>query len=579
MKRIVKNPLVWIFLIALFLRLYKLGELPFGFHVDEVRAAWNAVSILKTGLDDHLNRFSLYYNSIGDYRPTGIFYFIVPSILLFGRTIFAARFSVALFGALMIFPLYFLTNLLIKDAKINNLKLNLGHLAAFLMAISPWHIELSRATNEVVISTFFTIFAFYFYIKYIEKRKIISILFFTISILLSYFLYHAVRFVAPAAFLLILIYYFKKVKTISLNKILPVVIPVLFVFALSIFLGSTKEGAARFNQVSVFTNVDTTYEINRIRNENLNPNILMRLFDNKIIIYTKHFITQYSQYFSGDFLVGELAKPYRFTTPGTGILTYIEFILLVFGLIDVIKNKRPILLMALLIVGPLPGAFTSEDVPNLSRTFIMLPFLLIIEALGLYSIANSFKAKKSLFLIALLLILLNFTYFYWMYFNHAVNHRPFLKNYDVDSPTYRNVGTIELVLGLDSLSKKYDKIIVTNFPDSPYPWYAYFTGKSPSEFNKTYKPNTKERNWGNIIFSEEKCPSDDDFWKYSDQNILVIDSWECGYESQIKAGSPMKVLSKITRSDGSEVFILLERDWNKEFPKDILDKIKQISKK
>jgi len=92
--KIFKSPLFWIFIVALFLRIYKLGELPYGFHVDEVKVAWNALSILKTGKDDKNQIVGLYYNSFGDYRPSGIFYFTIPSIAIFRRSEFSTRFPI-----------------------------------------------------------------------------------------------------------------------------------------------------------------------------------------------------------------------------------------------------------------------------------------------------------------------------------------------------------------------------------------------------------------------------------------------------------------------------------------------------
>src|SRR3990167_9692939 len=108
--------LILIFLLALFLRTYRLSTFPFGFHADEVRVGWNAYSILKTGLDDRGNKLALYYNTFGDFRPTGIFYLTVPSITIFGINEFAVRFPSAFFGALTVFPLY----LFVKE--LNNLK-------------------------------------------------------------------------------------------------------------------------------------------------------------------------------------------------------------------------------------------------------------------------------------------------------------------------------------------------------------------------------------------------------------------------------------------------------------------------
>ena len=162
----------------------------------------------------------------------------------------------------------------------------------------------------------------------------------------------------------------------------------------------------------------------------------------------------------------------------------------------------------------------------------MLPFLIILEAYGLEALFQFSKKYKNKIQIGILtLLILNFSYFLYMYFDHSVSHEPYIS--------------------------KYDKIIVTDFPDSIYPWYAFFTGKDPADFNKTYKENTNERDYGNVVFSEEKCPSDENPVKYEDKKILMIDSWECPYQSQIHDGAPLKVIGNITRPDGSEVYALL----------------------
>ena len=54
--------------------------------------------MLKTGADDKGNKFSLYYNTFGDYRPTGIFYFTMPSIYVFGEKLSTLVSGRELFG-------------------------------------------------------------------------------------------------------------------------------------------------------------------------------------------------------------------------------------------------------------------------------------------------------------------------------------------------------------------------------------------------------------------------------------------------------------------------------------------------
>lgn len=566
MKKILKffcSPLLIIFLLALILRIYQLQVFPFGLHVDEIKVGWNALSILRTGRDDHLNFLSLYYNSFGDFRPTGIFYFTVPSLIAFGRSIFAIRFPSAFFGALTVLPIYLLTNLLTEDKKSKFWRLNTGHFAAFLLAISPWHLEVSRATSEVVISTFFALFALFFYIKLLKNEKVKWLVLSISSIIIAYLLYHAIRFLAPPFYLVIILFYFKGIGSSLTKKY--AIFGFIFVVLLTIFFSTTKEGLQRFDQVSIFKDVDVTYEINRIRSEDKQANIFTKLFDNKEVIYARHFLNQYGAYFGSNFLIGNSARPYRYTTPGTGLLNYFELILLIYGLAEIARGKKSYLPLTLLLIAPIPAALTTEDAPNLHRALLMVPFLMIIESWGLIKIVqmkNKFASKVAgIFILA---IILNSLFFFYMYFNHSTSHRPFLEDLYVDSPTYRDVGALELASRLDQLKSKYDKIIITNFPDNPYPWYAFFSGIDPKQFNQeTYKTSTNERDYENIIFSEEKCPSDNDLLKYRKQNILMVDSWECPYQSQINDKSPLKVVDKILRPDGSEVYILLERDWAK----------------
>jgi len=284
----------------------------------------------------------------------------------------------------------------------------------------------------------------------------------------------------------------------------------------------------------------------------------------KIAYKKKQYCQEAVKYFSEEFLTGAAGRPYRFATPGVGVVTYAELLLIVVGIIQILRGNKSFLPIILLLIAPIPAALTSEDSPNLSRAFFMLPFLTCLATYGLswiLSLKNIFK--KQIVIGVFGLLILNFSYFVYMYSSHSLNHMPYIKNYAGDSPTYRNVGTKELVLKLDSLKTKYDKIIITSFPDSPYTWYAFFTNKSPIDFNKTYSESTKERIYGNIIFSQDKCPSDYATTKFRRQNILIIDSWECPYKNRIADGQALKIVDSIRRPDGTEVYAFLERDWTK----------------
>lgn len=537
---VLKNKLFWIFLIALFLRLFKLNEFPVGFHVDEVKVGWNALSILTTGADDKLNLWPMYYDSFGDFRPTGIFYITIPFLLLFDNSVFAVRFASSLFGALSIFPLYYLTYSVSKNRQI-------AFFSALLLSMSPWHLAVSRATSEVVISTFFALSAIYFTKRLIDTQNNKYLLLNLLFIAFSYLFYHSIRIIAPVYYLTLIFFYRTKISR-------KVILSFIGVIALTIYFSGSNAGLKRFGQVSLSQSVDLNYQITRTQNEIMDQNILSTIFDNKYAVSLRFALRQYFTYFGSEFLIGEDARPFRYTTPGAGLLTIIELLLIIVGCMTILYKKYNKLFLTLLLLSPLPAALTIEDAPNLHRSFFMLPFLMIIGAYGIH------KLIESRYLIYILQIACVVFYIH-MYMNHSLTHKPFVKNIHVDSPTYRNNGTIELVQKLNLLKNDYDRIVVTNYPDSPYPWYGFFISKNPFELNKSFKYGSKTRVIENekIVFSEDKCPSDKSLNTYTDESILLVNNWECDHDGQIKAGLNVRVVDKIERPDGSVVFILLEK--------------------
>ena len=544
----IKNNFIYLFfLLALFLRIYKLGIFPFGFHVDEVKVGWNALSILKTGKDDRGNKLALYYNSFGDYRPTGIFYLTIPSIAVFGKNEFAVRFPSALLGALTIFPLYLFCTELLKKGKVKNNKKYLPLTAAFLLAISPWHISVSRATSEVAISMFFALFGIYFFVKSLNQKSLKNAVISVVFILISYLFYHSIRLLAPMFIFTTSVYCFAEIKKSQiLKKIALSTLGIISIF--TFILALNKEARGRFSQVSIFNDLDVQDELTRMPFE-AGPNrvFVARLFHNKVIVYSKRFINEYAKYFSADFFLNpETAKPERYTTVGIGILTYIELALFVLGLVAIAQKKTNLLPLLLLLIAPIPAALTTEDSPNLHRAFYMLPFISIIASYGFVFISEIKKYSKQIKYLSFIFLILNLVYYLHMYVVHNKVHKPL----------YRNIGAKELAIKINEIQKDYDKIILTNIPDDPYPWIAFFTGRNPKTFNQD-AITRKEGTWTteNFVFTGIRCPSRDAFNKPDVKRLLVVDAEGCATESNLK-GKPGITLTKITRPDETEVYNL-----------------------
>src|SRR3989344_2284791 len=391
--------LILIFLLALFLRTYRLSTFPFGFHADEIRVGWNAYSTLRTGLDDRGNKFALYYNTFGDFRPTGIFYLTIPSIAIFGANEFAVRFPSALLGALTVFPLY----LFVKEIR-NLKKMENGHrlgepqgsernwnfelLATLLLAISPWHISVSRATSEVVIALFLALVGFYLFVLGINEKRVKNFLLGFTMLGASYLFYHSARLLVPIFIFAILVFYLEEIRKQKLFKTAFLALAALSL--LTLLLSLNKEARARFSQVSIFNDLDVQYELSRMPfEEGPNKVFIARLFHNKPSVYARRFINEYTKYFSSNFfLESTTSKPDRYQTVGVGVLTYVEAFLFVIGLVAIAQRKNSALPLWLLLLAPFPAALTTEDAPNLHRALFMLPFISIIAAYGFQSAIN-----------------------------------------------------------------------------------------------------------------------------------------------------------------------------------------------
>jgi 4-amino-4-deoxy-L-arabinose transferase-like glycosyltransferase len=480
--------IIVIFILALFLRIYKLDTFPLGFHVDEAKVAWESLSILKTGKDDHGNLLNLYYNSFGDYRPTGIFYITIPSLIVFGKTNFAVRFMSALFGALTVFPIYLIAELITKNKKT-------GIFAALILAIIPWDIATSRATSEVVISSFFIISS----MALLRKRPIISFIF----LISSFLFYHSARVIGPVLMFTWIIYLLSQKKVYFSKKI---IIGFFISSLFSLYLLLSPTGMARYNQVKL-----------------VSPNL-------------RSIIVNYSSYFDPNFLIGDIAKPFRYTTTNVGIVSIPIFVCFLLGIFVSIKtNKNKILLFALAI-GPIPASLTLEDSPNLHRAFFMLPFLGIIAGIGLTYL---WENHKNVFKIMTFCIV-------WSLISFCVSYLSTQNNLAFQ---YRDPQTKRLSIYIASVQNNYSKIYVTNDPDSPYPWYGFFNNINPKDLNKALQKGVDGKwQFKNFIWDNTKCPAGVAFNEAkkdkSIKKIMVIDNGECFTDYKEKASGEAKIIKE-----------------------------------
>src|ERR1035437_1000752 len=220
-----------IVLIAGFLRFFQLSVNPPSLNWDDTASGYNAYSL---GIDakDEFGRFLPhdYLESFGDFKPPMYAYLDVIPVKVLGLNEFSTRFPSALFGTLAVLLTFFLVRRFFwKSDKANSYALA----ASFFLAISPWHILLSRAAFEANIASFLIILGVWTFLAAVQEKKwylIIS----AIAFALSFYTFNTARVVSPILVILLAVAFRKRLWQIKAVTVFAVIV------GLMIFLPTFK---------------------------------------------------------------------------------------------------------------------------------------------------------------------------------------------------------------------------------------------------------------------------------------------------------------------------------------------------
>jgi len=512
MKNIFKRKtllLVLIVTLGFSLRLYQLSKNPAGIHGDEASIGYNALSLLKTGNDQDGNFLPLTIDQFGDFRPPGYHYLDIPFVYSLGLNNWAVRLPSAIFGGLSLVVFYlFLKKLFEKE--------NLALLSTFLLAISPWHINISRATSESIIAAFFLISGLYLILCFRQKSKNFLLLLSFFCFVISFFFYHHVRLFIPL-FLPLFLWFSVASQPEKVKKtfILKAVGFYLILMAILFIILSNGQGGGRPSGISIF-NLPGNGVIGEIKQQigedGTQPVLVSRYFHNKLISYTKIFLIFYSKHFSGQFLFVDNGNPIRYRIPWFGNMYLIEMVFLTFGfavmLTDGLKKKNGTFLITLawLFLAAIPAGLTWEDTPNVQRASLMIFALIPITAFGLIELFKLVKKQKKLFQVASIFLLIFFythgtSLFIHNYFHHGLTHEPW----------HRSGATADVVFRLQDLKKTHSKIVMTTQGNNNLIHYLFYTKYDPQKFQDQGSPREKnELVFDGIVFSHKNCPLEGD---------------------------------------------------------------------
>ena len=467
-----KNKLFLIFIIGLsfFLRIYKVTSVPPSLNWDEVSIVYNAYSILKTGRDEWGEFLPLHFKSYGEYKLPAQIYASIPGVFIFGLNEFGVRITPVIYGALTVLLLYFLVQEAFRKKAISLM-------SAFLLAVSPWHIQLTRASFESSFALFWIVMGVWFLLKGLKKPKwlIFSMLPFAISV----YTYNSTRVFTPIfLFTLVILfrkYFWEKRKWFLVSGILFAVLMVPLVpFVLS------GEAGARYKLVSITDEKGLIPRINERRGASTLPWILPRAVHNKVTYLSFYFAKNYLAHFTPDFLFIKGAGHRQHHVQGVGELYWFQAPFLLLGLYILLKKKDRNLkiLLPWLLLAFVPVAMTNDSIPNALRTLIATPVYQILTALGIYYLYKITKSKKIFYVlmtIAVVLFLVNlFAYL-----------RSLFVYYPVRYSRDWQYGNKQVVEYIKENQDRYDLIVFTRHYGEPHMFTLFYLKYDPAKFQNS----------------------------------------------------------------------------------------------
>lgn len=459
--------LVLIIFLAAFLRLYKLGDNPPSLYWDEVSLGWNAYSILKTGNDEFGRHLPVdAFTAFGDYKPPLYIYMVVPSVAIFGLSEFAVRFPSALFGTLTVILAYLIVFKLYK-------KKSLAQAVALLVAISPWHIQVSRAAYEANLGLFFTILGVWFFLESVDRFRGAIVLSF-LSFLASAYTFNSNRIVAPILIAFLFVIYFKKI--VLRWFLLALAITVIFSLPLLKHL-KTPEGQLRFQEVSIFNNLETV-KMSNIRKSVDANSWFANIIHNRRVSFSLDFLSHYFSHFEGKFLFISGDVNPRLSIQDVGSLYLVELPFLLSGFYFLIKNKEKgsWVVFLLLAVSPIPAGIAKET-PHALRALLLVIPLEMIVGYGIYNlwqgISKKTEAYKKVWIFTLGALFI---------FSVILYQENYWKHYPKEFSSEWQYGYKELVGYVNSVEDKYDLIRISEGYGRPYIYFLFYTKDDPAKF-------------------------------------------------------------------------------------------------
>jgi len=536
--------LLLILSIAATLRLYKLGQIPEGFHADEAAFGYNAYSLLETGKDEYGVAYPLIFKSFGDDKGALYSYLSIPFIALFDLNEFSVRLPTALFGIIAVYITYVLILHLTKER-------NVALIAALFHAVNPSAVLLSRVQSEPLVFGVVFFMGLLYWLFWVKNNRLLFLFISTILLSLA-----SLGSLTTRMFLFVFIPILIFTERIYKNRTQLLLTAAVYLVLISCSVVAFSGGKAdRVMQVNPFMKLDVQLPLDEaIREDGVmhKTGVITRIMHNKVFAYGKSIGRLAFSYISPEFLFFESLEPIREKLPNTGILLFIEFPFILSGLYFMYRYKMRwrSLVVFWILSGIISLSFASAESPNIHRFYILLLPIHLITSFGLVYLMKAISNKRNKIIFAITVLFL-FCVSEWFFLHQLFIHQP------VHFPFYRGYAYKELMQKVPKYYSKYSKIIITKGNENPYIFVLFYSAYDPKQYQLSGSHRDIDyQGFDKYIFVPYDCPS---FNEASPQPKIVYDkSMLFIQRGGCALGPNDKLVDKIYWREGSEAFQLVE---------------------
>ena len=244
--------LIGILVIASLLRLWQLDRVSVSLFGDELDVGYHAYSILKTGRDYSGNFLPIHFQSLAEWRTPLYLYSVVPTVALFGVSPWGVKLPAAIFGILGVWVFYLFIRQITG-------KQGIALLCALVLALSPWHVQYSRAGFEVTQLLTLYIAGIYFFLRGLKNGKWLFPS--AVFLALTPWAYSTAKLFLPLTFAALVLIWRRDLLKLPRKQLIIAALCFAIVAAPIAFSTVFGGGAQRFNYISIFSDPTMSPEI------------------------------------------------------------------------------------------------------------------------------------------------------------------------------------------------------------------------------------------------------------------------------------------------------------------------------